>query len=107
MLDGGAHALASRTMATFVVLASGSLGRTIARLAAEHAQFDAGRRCVLYAGDAGFPYGMRITEWRNGTLIAAVVLDRGGRVCARLDRVRATTEAWIEDAFVRANREPG
>ena len=106
MHDGGAHALASRTAATFVVLASGSLGRTIARLAAEHAQFDAGRR-VLYAGDAEFPYGMRVTEWRNGTSIAAVVIDRRGQVCARLDWVRATAEAWIEDAFVRANREPG
>jgi hypothetical protein len=28
-------------------------------------------------------------------------------VCDRLDMVRATSEAWIEDAFLRGNREPG
>jgi len=102
-----AHARSSRAAATFVVLASGYLGRRIARLAAEHAQLDADRRRVLCDEDASFPDARRINTWRNGTPVAAVVLNRRGEVCDRLDVVRATSEAWIEDAFLRANREPG
>jgi hypothetical protein len=107
MNDRAAHALSSRTAATFVVLESGYLGDRIARLAAEHAELDAGRRRVLRDGDAGFPDALHIHAWRIGASVAAVVLDRRGGVCDRLDMVRATSEAWIEDAFLRGNREPG
>jgi hypothetical protein len=44
---------------------------------------------------------------RCGGTAAAVVIDHRGEVCQKLDGVRATTEPWIEDAFLRATREPG
>ncbi len=92
--------------ATFVVLTGGYLGRRIARLAAEHAMFDPDRRCVLRPGDAGYPDDRKVQTWRGDTAAVAVVLNVDGDVTERLDATRGTTEAWIEDAFVRAHRKP-
>lgn len=91
--------------ATFVVLTGGNLGCRIARLAAEHAMFDPDRRCVLLPGDAGYPDDRKIQTWRGDTAAVAVVLNVDGDVTERLDATRGTTEAWIEDAFVRARRK--
>jgi hypothetical protein len=107
MSDHALHAIRIRPAATFVVLASGYLGRRIARLAILHAEFDMARRRVICSGDADFPNAARIDAWRSGTSIAAVVLNDRGEVCQRLDTVSATAEAWIEDAFLRASSEPG
>jgi hypothetical protein len=91
--------------ATFVVLASGQLGRRILQIAGEHAEFDAGRRRVVCDGEAGFPDAASLEGRCAGPAIVAVVLNSRGVVCERLDVVKATTEAWIEDAFLRASRE--
>jgi hypothetical protein len=104
MNERGLCTLRPRT-ATFIVLATGYLGRRIARLASEHASFDSERRRVLRQGDADFPETERIETWRRATTTVAVILDHRGEVCQQLDAVRATTGGWIEDAFLRANRE--
>lgn len=91
--------------ATFVVLATGYLGRRIARLAAEQESFDPYGRRVLRPGDPGYPEPRQIEAWRRGTTAVAVMLNIRGEVCERFDPQRATAAAWIEDAFVRARRE--
>jgi hypothetical protein len=83
-----------RGRATLFVLASGSLGGRIARLAAAHAEFDPDRRRVVCGGDFDSAAGA-----------AAVMVNARGEVCEHLDAVKATAAAWIEDAFLRACRE--
>jgi len=92
--------------ATFVVLASGYLGRRIARLAEEHASFDPRGRRVLRPGDIGYPGGPEIERWRCASAVVAVMLNCRSEVCERFDARRATAAAWIEDAFLRARRKP-
>jgi len=89
--------------ATLIVLADGHLGRNIARLAQRHADFDPDCRRVLRPGDAVYPTSSSIVPWKEHGA-AALVVNAGGEVCALLDERQATTEAWIEDAFVRGRR---
>jgi hypothetical protein len=96
----------ARPKATLIVLATGYLGRRIARLAAEQESFDPCGRRVLRPGDAGYPEPRQIEAWRRGTTAVAVMLNMRGEVCERLDPQRATAPAWIEDAFLRSRREP-
>ena len=96
------HAI-SDPAATLIVLADGTVGRNIARLAQRHADFDPDCRRVLRPGDAVYPAPTSIVRWKKHGA-AALVVNAGGEVCALLDERQATTEAWIEDAFVRARR---
>lgn len=80
---------------TFVILADGALGDRIARLADDHAAYDRRRRRILH-----IPLAPRLKVVGNA---AALILDGGGNVWGYLDEARATAEAWIEDAFLRAS----
>lgn len=86
---------------TFVVLATGRIGETIARLAEEHAAFDRTRRRVIRRSR---------TRWADGTA-AAMVLNGEQQPAVFLDELCATAEEWIEAAFVQAlastSRESG
>ena len=75
---------------TLVVTASGSDGQEIARLVQLHVAFDPERRRVIHAA----------VDRESDTAI--VIIDRTGRICGSLDRLQALVEAWIEDAFLRA-----
>ena len=79
--------------ATLVVIASGKAGKRIARVASEHAAFDPNRRRVV-----------RLESRTADAAPAALVIDADGEVCVTLSRARATSAAWIEDAFLRALR---
>jgi hypothetical protein len=83
---------------TFVVLKT-EVQNSVGRLAREHADFDAERRAVLIDRDGGV-----LEATYSGA--AAVVLRPDGTVCGVMDRARALSEAWIEDAFVRSSRLP-
>jgi hypothetical protein len=89
--------------ATFVVVANGALGRQIADLAQQLAEFDPDCRRVLRPGDAKYPAPAAVAACSNGDT-AAFVVDGFGRICAVLNRQQAIGEAWIEDAFLRARR---
>lgn len=90
--------------ATLIVVASGSLGQSIAALAEERASYDPERRRVLKPGDILYPASERLARWRGDTGAAALVLNERGELCQRLDGVRALIAAWIDDAFLRARR---
>ena len=84
---------------TIVVLIGGRRGRRIARLAQKHADFDPIGRRVMGPDDPAFRGACR-----PNPAAAALVVDTKGVICATLDPRQATSEAWIEDAFVRAKR---
>jgi hypothetical protein len=87
--------------ATFVVLTAGHLGRRITKLAEEHAAFDPNRRRVTTLVDANYPLD-NIALWTEGRAIVALVLRTDGSLSDLLDANRALSEAWIENAFLRA-----
>lgn len=87
---------------TLVVVAEGELGERIAHLSEEHAELDDQHRRVLCPGDPAYPAAEVLARWFCGE--AAVVLDVHGEPRVFLDEWKATFEAWIEDAFVRAGR---
>ena len=89
--------------ATFVVVATGRLGRRIAELAQEHAEFDPDCRRVLRPGDAKYPSPAAIAA-SAARDAAAFVVNGSVEICAVLDQYQAVDEAWVEDAFVRARR---
>jgi len=80
--------------ATLLVL-DGDLAPTITTLATEHAAFDPVRRRVVVQNG-------RTVMAPAG--VAALLFASDGTICDKLDHSRATSEAWIEDAFVRASR---
>lgn len=86
--------------ATLVVIAGGNLGKRIARLGDDHAAFDRANRRVLRAEDEAYPAPEVVRQWDSHA--AAVMLDSNENVIVFLDAQHATSEAWIEDAFVRA-----
>lgn len=89
-------------MCTLVVLIGGGHGRRIVRLAQEHADFDPlGRRVV------GLEEPVFQGNCSSNCVTAAIVVNAEGAICAILDARQAMTEAWIEDAFVRAKRATG
>lgn len=89
--------------ATFVIVADGPLGRRIADLAQQHAEFDPDCRFVLRPGDARYPAPAAVATW-SGRGAAAFVINGFGEICAVLDDRQAIGEAWVEDAFLRARR---
>jgi len=86
--------------AILVVVATGRLGSRIAEVAQEHAEFDPDCRGVLRPGDARYPSMKDLERW-TGDGTAALMVDGGGRVCARLDERQATSRPWIENAFLQ------
>lgn len=80
---------------TFVVL-RGELEFQVAGLADIHAAFDPSRRVVLI--DDG-TFGCRVAA---GTV--AMTIRPDGSICDLFDSITALSEAWIENAFVRAAR---
>lgn len=91
-------------VATLVVLRS-DIATEVASVAREHVALDTPRRRVLVPGDAAYPSDAQIQTWDLPTEAAVVVLTPDGRLSSVLDPERATSGAWIEDAFVRALRE--
>lgn len=95
--------------ATFVVLANGALADVIARIAGQHAAYDRSHRRVIGKEERDAVVA-QLRYWTAGGLPAAVVIDQRNEVCVSLDEWQATTDAWIEDAFLKtqalATREP-
>jgi len=93
--------------ATIVIL-FGDFADDAALIARDRVEFDESRRRLLVPGDPGYPSDALIEAWtrdKPGTL--AVVLAPDGTISDLLDAGRATSAAWVEDAFVRALREQG
>jgi hypothetical protein len=89
-----------RGTVTFVILAGGELGDRIARLADNQAAFDRNRRRIMRLPLAGMRIGlMDNPDFGNAV---ALILGSEGDLWGCLDERRATTAAWIEDAFLRA-----
>jgi hypothetical protein len=85
-------------MATLIVLTlDGKLRQQITAIATNQAAFDPGRRRVISSDEElVFPpqFGRP----------AAIMVNGCNQICVCLDRWRATTPAWIEDAFLQAQR---
>ncbi len=85
--------------ARLIVIATGDTGEHIASIGDRHAEFDPANRRVLRPGDEDYPEPETIARWaRNGV---AVVVDVDDRPVIFLNEQRATSESWIEDAFLR------
>lgn len=91
-----------RATATFVVLTGGQLGSLIARLAEEHAALDPERRRVANLGDAAYPSDNKTALRPEESDTVALVLRQDGSLSDLLDANRAVSEAWIENAYLRA-----
>ena len=89
---------APRVISTLIVTANGADGDAIERLAEEHAGFDPERR-VIRANLAG----AIAPAIEDNCAAAVVIVDRKGEICGTLDRRKASVEAWLEDAFLRAS----
>jgi len=91
-------------VATFVVL-RGESADEVAAAAKERISLDRARRRLIVPGDDAYPSSTQIRAWvaaHPGA--AAVILTPSGAVSDVFDKSRATSAAWIEDAFVRALR---
>jgi hypothetical protein len=90
-------------MTLFVVLTPGDRGIRVAEAAQQQADHDPEHRYVVKPGDAMYPAPAVITAWDVGAA-AALILDESGSLREVLDEQKATSGAWIEDAFLRASK---
>jgi hypothetical protein len=88
--------------ATLVITAYGKIGEKIAYSAELHAAFDRQHRQILRRGDPDYPSDEVIEAW--GDDMAAVMLNEHNTPVVFLSEIYATSECWIEEAFVRAIR---
>jgi hypothetical protein len=93
----------TKITATFIVLAEGTKAQRIMALAQQQAAFDPTHRRVI-AVDQQSAVVNQIRQRIPDTQPAAVVVDHRNEICACLDLWRATTPAWIEDAFLQTQR---
>ena len=93
----------TKITATFIVLAKGTKAQQITTLAQQQAAFDPAHRRVIVADQKSAALD-QIRERVRDTQPAAVIVDDRNTICACLDSWRATTPAWIEDAFLQTQR---
>lgn len=95
-----------KSQAATIVVLFDDLADTAALIARDHVALDPSRRRLLVPGDPGYPSDALIATWtRDSPSTIAVVLAPDGTISDLLDAGRATSAAWVEDAFVRALRE--
>jgi hypothetical protein len=96
----------SKSRPATIVILFGDFGDAAALIARDRVALDQSRRKLLVPGDPGYPSAALIATWtRDRPSTLAVVLTPDGIISDLLDTGRATSAAWVEDAFVRALRE--
>lgn len=95
-----------KSEAATIVILFGDFADAAALIARDRVALDQSRRRLLVPGDPGYPSDALIATWtRDSPAALAVVLAPDGTISDLLDAGRATSPAWVEDAFVRALRE--